>query len=143
MPFCARKIYLNTLYLGSFCMKYALVRSFLHEKCSFYEKGRFPKNVLPKTKGGRFLKNVLPKTKGGKVITNTLLLLLLLLLLLSLLPMQPCSNASQSLRNARVMLRQRYAQRYAFPALCLAGVMPSQRYAPISIFLENSYFLGK
>ena len=28
-----------------------------------------------------------------------------------------------------VMLRQRYAQRYAFPALCLAGVMPCRRYA--------------
>ncbi len=35
MPFCARKIYLNTLYLGRFCMKYALFRSFLHEKRRF------------------------------------------------------------------------------------------------------------
>ena len=34
MPFCARKIYLNTLYLGRFCMTYALFRSFLHEKRS-------------------------------------------------------------------------------------------------------------
>ena len=36
MPFCARKIYLNTLYLARFCMKYALFRSFLHEKRRFY-----------------------------------------------------------------------------------------------------------
>ena len=35
MPFCARKIYLNTLYLGFFCMTDVLFRSFLHETRRF------------------------------------------------------------------------------------------------------------
>ena len=35
MPFCAREIYLNTLYLGRFCMTYDALRSFLHEKRRF------------------------------------------------------------------------------------------------------------
>ncbi len=35
MPFCARKIYLNTLYLGRFYMTYGLFRSFLHEQRRF------------------------------------------------------------------------------------------------------------
>ena len=67
------------LYLGS-------VRINKHD---FVEKGRFPKNVLPTSKGGRFPKNVLPKVTGGKFINSTLLLLLLLLLslLISLLLM--------------------------------------------------------
>ena len=38
MPFCTRKIYQNTLYLARFCMKYALFRSFLHEKTQFLLK---------------------------------------------------------------------------------------------------------
>ena len=38
MPFCTRKIYLNTLYLARFCMQYCLFRSFLHEKRRFFVK---------------------------------------------------------------------------------------------------------
>ena len=38
MPFCARKIYLNTLYLGRFCTKYAICRSLLHDTRRFFSK---------------------------------------------------------------------------------------------------------
>ena len=35
--------------------KYVIFSLFLHEQRRFYEKGRFPKNVLPTTKGGKFI----------------------------------------------------------------------------------------
>ena len=38
MPFCARKIYLNTLYLSRFSVNYAQCNSFLLEKLCFYLK---------------------------------------------------------------------------------------------------------
>ena len=35
------------------------------------------------------------------------------------------------------LVRQRDAQRYAFPALCLAGVMPCRRYAILCAYIPK------